>query len=59
MATAGLNGLLEDDFVVIEWDQRGADKSAVGIEPTAAMTLSQLPGSRVGACMSSRREKAG
>ena len=22
MATAGLNGLLEDDFVVVEWDQR-------------------------------------
>jgi pimeloyl-ACP methyl ester carboxylesterase len=42
MATAGLNGLLEADFVVIEWDQRGAGKSAASIEPAEAMTLDQL-----------------
>ena len=42
MATVGLNGLLETDFVVIEWDQRGAGKSGASIQPTAAMNLDQL-----------------
>ena len=42
MATVGLNGLLEADFVVIEWDQRGSGKSAASIEPAAAMNLGQL-----------------
>jgi pimeloyl-ACP methyl ester carboxylesterase len=28
MATGRLNGLLENDFVVAEWDQRGSGKSA-------------------------------
>jgi pimeloyl-ACP methyl ester carboxylesterase len=42
MATVGLNGLLELDFVVIEWDQRGAGKSGASIEPSAAMNLNQL-----------------
>ena len=42
MATVGLNGLLEADFVVIEWDQRGSGKSAASIEPTAAMNMGQL-----------------
>ena len=42
MATVGLNGLLEADFVVIEWDQRGSGKSAASIEPAAAMTMGQL-----------------
>jgi pimeloyl-ACP methyl ester carboxylesterase len=42
MATVGLNGLLEADFVVVEWDQRGAGKSGPSVEPTAAMNLGQL-----------------
>ena len=42
MATVGLNGLLEADFVVIEWDQRGSGKSAASIQPAAAMTMGQL-----------------
>ena len=42
MATAGLNGLLEDDFVVVEWDQRGSGKSGSAIEPVTAMNLTQL-----------------
>ncbi len=42
MATVGLNGLLEADFVVIEWDQRGSGKSAPSIQPAAAMTTGQL-----------------
>jgi len=42
MATVGLNGLLEADFVVIEWDQRGSGKSAASIQPAAAMTTGQL-----------------
>jgi len=42
MATTGLNGLLEADFVVIEWDQRGSGKSAASIQTAAAMNLGQL-----------------
>jgi pimeloyl-ACP methyl ester carboxylesterase len=42
MATVGMNGLLEADFVVIEWDQRGSGKSRASIQPTAAMNMSQL-----------------
>jgi pimeloyl-ACP methyl ester carboxylesterase len=42
MATVGLNGLLEADFVVIEWDQRGSGKSAASIQPAAAMNIGQL-----------------
>jgi pimeloyl-ACP methyl ester carboxylesterase len=42
MATVGLNGLLEADFVVIEWDQRGAGKSRASIRPTTAMNVDQL-----------------
>lgn len=42
MATVGLNGLLEYDFVVIEWDQRGSGKSGASIRPTAAMNMGQL-----------------
>jgi pimeloyl-ACP methyl ester carboxylesterase len=42
MATVGLNRLLEKDFVVVEWDQRGAGKSAQAIEPQSAMNIAQL-----------------
>jgi len=42
MATVGLNRLLESDFAVIEWDQRGAGKSGPSIQPTAAMSMAQL-----------------
>ena len=41
MATVGLNGLLEADFVVIEWDQRGSGKSEASIQPSAAMNVGQ------------------
>ena len=42
MATVGLNGLLENDFVVVEWDQRGSGKSGAAIQPATAMNVSQL-----------------
>jgi proline iminopeptidase len=42
MATVGLNGRLENDFVVVEWDQRGSGKSAAAIQPSTAMNLGQL-----------------
>jgi pimeloyl-ACP methyl ester carboxylesterase len=42
MATVAMNRLLEEHFVVVEWDQRGAGKSASSSEPTNGMTLAQL-----------------
>lgn len=42
MATVRFNRLLERDFVVVEWDQRGAGKSAQAIDPLSAMTIAQL-----------------
>lgn len=42
MATARFNRLLEQDFIVVEWDQRGAGKSAQAIEPEQAMNIAQL-----------------
>jgi pimeloyl-ACP methyl ester carboxylesterase len=42
IATVGLNRLLEKDFVVVEWDQRGSGKSAQGIEPKSGMNISQF-----------------
>jgi pimeloyl-ACP methyl ester carboxylesterase len=42
MATVGFNGLLEKDFVVVEWDQRGSGKSAKSIEPRSAMNIGQF-----------------
>jgi len=42
MATVGLNGLLEADFVVVEWDQRGSGKSGASIQPTTEMNIGQL-----------------
>jgi len=42
IATVGLNRLLEKDFVVVEWDQRGSGKSARSIEPKSGMNISQF-----------------
>jgi pimeloyl-ACP methyl ester carboxylesterase len=42
MATVGLNSALEADFVVIEWDQRGAGKSGPSFQPSTAMNIAQL-----------------
>jgi pimeloyl-ACP methyl ester carboxylesterase len=42
MATVEFNRRLEERFLVVEWDQRGAGKSASSIEPTRDMTLAQL-----------------
>ena len=40
--TIHMNAQLEQHFLVVEWDQRGAGKSAAAIEPHAAMTLDQI-----------------
>jgi proline iminopeptidase len=40
--TIHMNARLEEHFLVVEWDQRGAGKSAAAIEPRAAMTLDQI-----------------
>lgn len=42
MATVRFNGELEKEFVVVEWDQRGAGKSRAGIEPRSGMTIEQF-----------------
>jgi pimeloyl-ACP methyl ester carboxylesterase len=42
MAAVRLNRLLEKDFVVVEWDQRGAGKSAQAIEPKSGVNISQF-----------------
>jgi pimeloyl-ACP methyl ester carboxylesterase len=42
MATVKFNRLLEKDFLVVEWDQRGAGKSASGLEPRSGMNLDQF-----------------
>jgi pimeloyl-ACP methyl ester carboxylesterase/DNA-binding PadR family transcriptional regulator len=40
--TIHMNARLEEHFLVVEWDQRGAGKSAAAAEPRAAMTLDQI-----------------
>ncbi len=40
--TIDMNARLEEHFLVVEWDQRGAGKSAAAIEPRASMTLDQI-----------------
>ncbi len=40
--TIHLNAQLEQHFLVVEWDQRGAGKSAAAIEPRSAMSLHQI-----------------
>lgn len=42
MATVQFNRDLERDFLVVEWDQRGAGKSASAIEPTEQMHLDRI-----------------
>jgi proline iminopeptidase len=42
MATVRFNRLLEQDFVVVEWHQRGAGKSAAAIDPQSAMNVAQF-----------------
>lgn len=42
MATVGMNRLLEKNFIVVEWDQRGAGKSADAIQPESAMTVERF-----------------
>jgi proline iminopeptidase len=40
--TIHMNAQLEQHFLVVEWDQRGAGKSAAAIEPRSAMSLDQI-----------------
>ncbi|WP_158590517.1 alpha/beta fold hydrolase [Noviherbaspirillum cavernae] len=40
MATVQFNNLLEQDFLIVEWDQRGAGKSAD--VPAAGLTMEQI-----------------
>ena len=40
--TIDLNARLEEHFLVAEWDQRGAGKSAAAVEFPAAMSLDQI-----------------
>jgi pimeloyl-ACP methyl ester carboxylesterase len=40
--TIHMNARLEERLLVVEWDQRGAGKSAAAVEPRAAMTLDQI-----------------
>jgi pimeloyl-ACP methyl ester carboxylesterase len=42
MPTIDMNAELEEHFLVVEWDQRGAGKSAAAVEPREAMTLEQI-----------------
>ena len=42
MATVEFNRSLERDFIVVEWDQRGAGKSAQAIEPSSGMSIAQF-----------------
>lgn len=42
MPTIDMNARLEQHFLVVEWDQRGAGKSAAAVEPRAAMTLDRI-----------------
>src|SRR3954454_3433554 len=42
MPTIHMNAELEERFLVVEWDQRGAGKSAAAVEPRIAMTLDQI-----------------
>jgi pimeloyl-ACP methyl ester carboxylesterase len=42
MPTIHMNARLEEHFLVVEWDQRGAGKSAAAAEPRAEMTLDQI-----------------
>src|SRR4051794_26861105 len=42
MPTIHMNAELEERFLVVEWDQRGAGKSAAAVDPIAAMTLDQI-----------------
>jgi pimeloyl-ACP methyl ester carboxylesterase len=40
--TIHMNAALEGHFLVVEWDQRGAGKSAAAIEPKSAVTLDRI-----------------
>jgi pimeloyl-ACP methyl ester carboxylesterase len=44
MAAIGYNSVLEQNFVVVEWDQRGAGKSASAVDPVREMTLERIVG---------------
>ena len=47
MAAVGYNSGLEQNFVVVEWDQRGAGKSASAVNPVSGMTLERIVGDTV------------